>query len=176
MGLGCGGLGLLEAVRRIGEVSAAILFVGVEKQRIEPPVDIVMVCDVVARALGRIELTYMPDQVAYPPLRRCPARQHLGLIEQDREQVGDAAIFNDERAIHVGFAEREFRIEENSVLSLSGREPHRDRIAGAIAAGEFCPACGRACQRTAANELPQKTTQQTVHQTTRPNDPARCRF
>src|SRR5205823_12364448 len=141
------------------EIGAAILFGGVEKQRIEPPVDIVMVCDVVARALGRIELTYMPDQVAYPPLRRCPARQHLGLIEQDREQVGDAAIFDDERAVHVGFAEREFGIEENSALSLRGPEPHRDRIASAVAKDELCPACGHACQRTAANEFLQKETQ-----------------
>ncbi len=105
----------------------------------------------------------MPDQVTQPPLQLGPARQYLGLIHQDHQGIGDRAAFDDEGAVHVDFAQREFGIEKNAAFRLSGQESHRNRLSGAVAAAKPGATGGRKVHRAAANELLQKITQQTVH-------------
>ena len=158
-----GELGIVEGGVRRFEIGAAILLVGVEEERIQPSVEIVVVGDVVLRAAARIELSEMPDRVAQPPLQLGPARHHVGLIHQDRERVRDRAVLDDEGAFHVDFAERKFGVQKNPALGLGRQEPHRHRPAGSISAAEFCSACSGKVHRAAANELLQAITQQTVH-------------
>ena len=166
-----GKLGIVKA--RIGrlEIGAAILFVGIEEERIEPAVEIVMARDIVPGAAARIELLGMPDQVSQPPLQLGPARQDFGLADQDRQRVRDRTLLDDECPVHIDFAQREFRIEQDPPFGVGGEEPDGYRFAGAIATGKSGPARGRESHRPAANELLQKITQQTVHRNHRKSDP-----
>jgi hypothetical protein len=87
----------------------------------------------------------------------------LGLIHQDSQRVGDRTILDDEAALHVNFAQRKFRVEQNPAFGVGGQESYGNRLAGSVAAGEFCPARGRKRHRAAADELIEEVTQQTVH-------------
>ena len=51
------------------EIRAAVLPIGIEEQRIEIRVEIIMVRDVPSRALGRIELLQPARDVADQPVR-----------------------------------------------------------------------------------------------------------
>src|SRR5260370_24208015 len=104
----------------------------------------------------------MPDQITQPPLQLGPARQNLGLIEQDRERVRDRAIFNDETPLHIDFAERKLRVEQNPAFGVGGEESHVDRLAGSIAADKFGPALSRKRRRPSAHYLRPELSQQTV--------------
>ena len=118
------------------EIAAAILPVGVEEQRIEPAVEIVMMRHVAARAPARIELAEAPGEVAEEPLQPRPVR-HVGILpEHDGEHVGDRALLDHESAVHVGFAELQFGIEQDAPFGGAGGKAHRDRLAGAIAEGQ----------------------------------------
>ena len=122
-----GELGIVERRVRRFEIGAAVLLVGIEEEGIEPPVEIVVARDIVLRTAARIELLGMPDQIAQPPLQLGPARQYFGLIQQDRQRIGDRAILDDEGAVHVDFAERQFRVEQNPAFGFGGQESHGDR-------------------------------------------------
>ena len=161
-----GELGIVERRVRRFEIGAAILPVGVEEEGIEPPVEIVMMGDVVPRPAAPIELPDVPAEIAQPPLQPGPARHHFGLVEQDCERIRDRAVLDHERAVHIGFAKRQFGIEEDAALGPFAQEPRRHRTAGAITAGKFGPARGREGHRAAANELTQEITQQTIHRST----------
>jgi hypothetical protein len=104
-------------------------------------------------------------------LQSGPARQQVGLIQQDGQRVGDRAVLDHERAFHVDFAEREFGVEQDPPLGIPGQETDRDRLAGSVTTGELCPARGRENHRPAADELPKKETQQAVHRNHPMNDP-----
>ncbi len=158
-----GKLGFVKARIRRLEIGAAILLVGIEEERIEPAVEIVMARDIVPRATAWIELLGVPDQVSQPPLQLGPARQDIGLAEQDRQRIRDRTLFDDECPLHVDLAQREFWIEQDSPFGVGGEESDGYRFAGAIATGKTGPARGRERHRPAANELRQKVTQQTVH-------------
>ena len=67
-----GDLGVVEGLVGGLEVGAAILAVGVEEQRIELAVEVVVVRDVAARALRRIELPQPAVEVSDQPLQARP--------------------------------------------------------------------------------------------------------
>ena len=167
-----GELGIVQRRIRRFEIGATVLLVGIEEERIQPPVEIVVARDIVSRTAARIELADMPDQIAQPPLQLGPARQYFGLIEQDRQHVGNRALLDDEGAFHVDFAERKLRVQQNPALGIRRSGTGRDRLAGSVAAGKSCPARGRERHRAAANELIQEVTQQTVHRNHQMSDPA----
>ena len=116
-----GQLGVVERRIRGLEIGAAVLLVGVEEQRIEPAIEIVMARDIGFRPRGRIELLGVPDEIAQPPLQPRPARQQVGLIEQDGQRVGNRGVLDHERAFHVDFAERKLGIEQNPPLGVGVR-------------------------------------------------------
>jgi hypothetical protein len=49
-----------------------------------------------------------------------PTREHFGLAEQDLQRVRDRAVLDHEGTVHIGFAERQFGIEENTTLGTFG--------------------------------------------------------
>ena len=59
-----GQLGVVERLIGRFEIGAAVLLIGIQKQRVEPPVQIVVVGDIALRAPARIELLQMPKQEA----------------------------------------------------------------------------------------------------------------
>src|SRR5689334_14746364 len=72
-----GELGVVERRIRRLKIGAAVLLVGIQKERIEPSVEIVVTSDIIFRAAARIELADMPDEISKPPLHLGPARQYL---------------------------------------------------------------------------------------------------
>jgi hypothetical protein len=68
-----GELGIVERLIGRFEIGAAILPVGVEKQRVEPAIEIIMVRDIAARLPPGVELRYSAMEIADEPLRPGPA-------------------------------------------------------------------------------------------------------
>ena len=128
-------LGVVERLLGALEIAAAVLPVGVEEQRIEPAIEIVMMRHVVARAPARIELLQTAVKEAQQPLRPRPVRNVGILAKHDGQHVGDRAPLDHERAVHIGLAEFELGIEENSPLGCAGGKAHPYRLAGPIAEG-----------------------------------------
>src|SRR5260370_7961647 len=110
-----------------------------------------------------MELRGSRDQITQPPLQLGPARQNLGWIEEDRERVRDRAIFNDETPLHIDFAERKLRVQQNPAFGVGGQESHGDRLAGSIAADKFGPPRSRKPHPPPPNKLLQEITQPTSH-------------
>ena len=158
-----GELGVVQRRVRRFEIGATVLLVGIEEEGIKAAIEIVMVRDVVQGLAARIELLGMPDEVTQTPLQLGPARQYFGLIHQDRQCIRNRAILDDEGSVHVDFAERKFRVEQNPAFGLGGQEPDPDRFPGPVAAAEFRSTRGREGHRAAADELLQEVTQQTIH-------------
>src|SRR4029079_15593339 len=127
------------------------------------------------RGFARRELRYVKLQQpaveeTQPPLQPCPGRWRAigGLAEHDRQQVGDGAVLDPERAVHVGFAELDLGVEEHAALGGPGGEMDRDAGRAAIADGESPPARRGEPEGPAAYESLQQTSQQPVH---RPHPP-----
>ena len=117
-------LGELRVIKRRVrgfEIGAAILLVAVEEKRIEPAVEIVMVRHVVARAGPQVQLLQAAKQVAHQPRQRPIRRRDRLLTQQDRKHVSNRAVFDDEGAVHIGFAELQLGVHQNRALRLRSR-------------------------------------------------------
>ena len=131
-------LGELRVVERLVgrlEISAAVLPVGVEEERIEPAVQIVVVGDITPRPGGQIELLQPALEVAGEPLRTSPDRRHsVGrLAEHEGKEIGDCAFLDLQRAVHVGFADLHLGVEHHCALRRLAGETQRHRSSGAVA-------------------------------------------
>src|SRR5689334_9035605 len=84
--------------RQIGffEICAAVLPIGVQKERVKSSIEIVMMRDVAARPWTRIKLAQTAPQIAQQPLRSCPVRNLRLLAEGNSENVGDRTFFDHE--------------------------------------------------------------------------------
>ena len=118
-------LGELRLVERlIGrlEIGAGILPVGVEEERVEPAVEVVVMRDVAPRAAARIELLRPPAQDSACSHAAAPRRRTLGASGRGRcEQVRDRAVFDHQPAVHIGFAEPQLGIEQHAALGAARR-------------------------------------------------------
>src|SRR4051794_41500774 len=148
-----GELGVVERCVGTFEVGATVLLVGVEEEGIEPPVEVVVAGYIVPGTAPWIELPDMPEEVPQPPLQLGPPRQYLGLVHQDGERVSDRALFDDEGAFHVDFAERELGVQQHPPLGVGGQEPGANRITGPVAAGKCSPPGVEKGIRPAGNKL-----------------------
>lgn len=84
--------------------------------------------------------------------------QDVGLIEQNAQRIGDATLFDDKTAIHVGLAKCKLGVEESSALGIVGEEADGDRIARSVAAGKPFAVCHGHGHRAAANEFGERET------------------
>src|SRR5439155_3038623 len=114
-------LGELSIVERLVggfEIGAAVLAIRIEEQGVEPAVEIVMMRDVALRATARIELLQAAVKIADEPLRPGPQRRPAvaSLRQHDAKYVGNRAAFDDDAAVHIGFAEAQFGVDENAAL------------------------------------------------------------
>ena len=130
-----GQLGVVERLVLRLEIGAAVLPVGVEKQRVETPVEIVVVRNVAPRARTRIELLQAPTQIAQQPLRPRPARWPAAdaAVAENGKQVCDRALLDPQVAVHIGLAELELGIEQDGALGGLAGEADRDRRTAAVA-------------------------------------------
>ena len=161
-----GELGVVEQLVGGFEIGAGVLPVGIQEQRIEPAVEIVMMRDVAPRARRHIELLQPPVEKAQPPLQSRPVRRHAvgGLTEHDREQVGDGALLDPQGAVHVGFAEPDLGIEQHAALRRLGHEADCDRGPAAVAKNSESGATRRGePEDSPANKSLEQQSQQPVH-------------
>src|SRR5712691_3567559 len=129
-----GELGVIERLVAGLEIGAAVLPVGVEEQRIELAVEIVVVRDVAPRPRARIELLQAAIEKTDEPLQLRPRGWPAvaTLTKHDGKDVGDRALLDHDAAIHVGFAESQLGIDEDATLGRSGGEADRHGPARAV--------------------------------------------
>ena len=72
--------------------------------------------DIAARAGTQIQLLQTAEQIADEAGHRPIARPDPVLTQQQRQHIGDRAPFNDEGAVHIGFAELQLGIEQHPPL------------------------------------------------------------
>ena len=120
------------------EIGAAVLPVGIKKQRVKLAVEIVVMRRVAPRSRARIELFDAAMEVADEPSQPRPRRQSAlaGLTEHDGKDIGDRALFDDDAAVHIGFTKPQRGIEEDAALGCSRGEADRRRRAGPVAEGK----------------------------------------
>src|SRR5262245_54715328 len=134
-----------------------------------------MVRDIAPGALARIKLGQSAPDVAQKPLRACPTG-HLGfLAEHNGKYVGDCALLNHQRTIHIRFPELEFGVEQYSDFSRARRETHCDRRASAIAKSKSLSPRGGELERTPPDECTEQSLKQPVHRPPPSPQSPRCR-
>ena len=110
------------------------MLVRVEEELIKPAVEIVVMRHIAPRARAQIELLDAAKQLADHAQRHRPFRRRLALLPQeDSEDISDRALFDDERAVHIGFAQPKLGIEQDLAKRARGREPHDGGCAATIA-------------------------------------------
>ena len=111
-------LGLVEAHLRRLEIGAGILEVRVEEERVEPPVEVVVVRGIVAGAGLRVRDMHVPGQAAEAGEQVGePARPRVLFVRQDeREEIVERPVLDDEAAVHERFAELHLRVEDDGAL------------------------------------------------------------
>jgi hypothetical protein len=124
-----------------------------------------VVRDVAARTLGRIELPQTPIEISDQPLQACPQRRLAvtALREHHRQHVRDRSLLDDERAVHIGFAEPQLGIEQHATLGCGGGKADCDRGTATVAEGENCPARGRHPQITSSDKVSQCHSKKPIH-------------
>jgi hypothetical protein len=159
-----GELGVVERGRGRLEIAAAVLAVGVEKQRIELLVEIIVMRDVALGAAAQIELLEPPPDEPRPVERMGPAqRVAVARPHRHREQVGDRALLDHEGAVHVGFAELELGLEQNADLGAPAGEACRHHRPVSVAECENFSSCGRQAQVATPDQTRDQHSQQPIH-------------
>jgi hypothetical protein len=166
-------LGIVEGLTGRFEIGAAVLAVGIEKQRIEPVVEIVVMRDIASRAPPPIELAQPAVEITQNPQRPGPEGRLRGRSQQDGEHVGDRALLEDERAVHVGLAELEIGIENDVTFGHPRGKPQRERLAGPIAQDVSGTARRGDLKIARANRSAQCQANQPVHHTRSAGDDGR---
>ncbi len=106
------GLGLLQAVLRIGVVGAAILPVVVEEELVQLVLEVIMMGDVALRPGGAVAAEQpLPAQLALLDRLAVVAAFLPPVVGGDQlEQVEDRPVLDDQPAVHIGFADRQARV------------------------------------------------------------------
>src|SRR4051794_40426677 len=98
------GLRPLEAIRRVGEISAAVLTVCVEEGRVELVGEVVMVSDIAPGPFRRVPAEETLDRS--PP----PLAEHLARLTRilpaigagnNFEEIENGAVLDDQAAVHI---------------------------------------------------------------------------
>src|SRR5262249_10577774 len=110
-----GELGVVEAVLRSFEIGAAVLVVGVEEERIEAAVEIVVAGDIAPRSAAQIQLPDPPPPETKQRNRRGPPWPDK-LRRDEIDKLRDRPAIDHEGAVHVGFAELEVGIKQHRPL------------------------------------------------------------
>src|SRR5215475_3522177 len=109
-------LRIIERLVRSLEIGAAILAIGIEKQRIQMAIKIVVVRDIPPRAAAQVELLKMAPEKPQQPLRLRPSprRTDAALAEDETKKVGYRTFFDHKRPVHIGFTELELGVDQDA--------------------------------------------------------------
>ena len=128
-------LRLFQGRGRCRVVAAGVLPVRVEKEVVQPARQVVVVMHVPARPLHRV-VRHQPAQPAFrdvQPLEDAVAFQMAHVVDGDDEQSLQIACLDQQAAVHVGFAEGQFRIEQQLALGRPVGQPDLDPLTATVA-------------------------------------------
>ena len=138
-----GEMALLVELRRLeivvgpAEIGAGILPVLVEEELVEPLREVIVMGDVLARAMHRIVLLQPAQELAEPGIEGAQRvdRRALHVPRGEVDEIVDRpAVLDRQRAVHIGLADMEPRVEEE--LAAEGAVVQPDRHLGPGLAGE----------------------------------------
>ena len=158
----CASSRLLDAIL---EVRAGILHVVVEEELIEPPVEVVVVVDVLARTARRVDLVQPADESAIagaeaePPRRR----QALDIGLSQIQEVVDRPDLHDHAAVHVVLAELQVGVKHDLPLGGCLGKADAHEFAGVIAEAMGLTIGIDDLKRPLGNHPLQECVQQSVH-------------
>ena len=139
------GLRLIEAVRRIGEIGAAILAVDVEEEVVESIVQIIMMGDVAPRGACAVETLKPPlepilDEAGQRTAQGDPPLFPFAVGADEVDQVANVALLKDDPPVHIGFGGMEMRIARNEAHDPFVGHADRHRPDRRIGRAEGLPA------------------------------------
>ena len=158
-------LRLFEALARMLEIGARILPVGVQKEFVEPVVQIVMARDIAPRPGSIVALVEVTQrypklvQVDQPPW--AAAQQQVAFAQLNH--VVEIAVSDLEPSVHVEFAERQGRIEHYLPLGCPIRDANAEPGACAIAKGSDGSVRALDFEAAHANQLREEIRKQRTH-------------
>ena len=159
-----GELRLLQTQIRCVEIGTAILPVGVQEQRVQAIVEIVVMRDVAPRAAAQIELPQVAGEPPRCSRQLCPKGGSCGgLIDQKGHQVGYRALLDHQLAVHVEFAKGEFGIKQETADRAFGQETELDRVTRTVAAMKMRAVSRDNAERPMADGGRQTTAKQSIH-------------
>ena len=169
-----GGLRFLQRFTAGREIGAGIESFFVQKQRIQPSVQVIMMRDVAPGPRHRVVLLHAAQGLAQPPdrgLDRVPTARG-DVADQQRHHIIDRTVPRPQLPVHIQLPEREGGVEQQPPLRLGGGEVERGHPAR-LAGGEFMGhAIGCAHrQMTDAHEAPKAGQQQSPDQSFAHDDP-----
>ena len=150
-----GVLRFVEAGDAVFPIGAGILQVGVEEERIEPSVEVVVRMDVLLRPAERVDL---PETAGgQPPAAdgdHPPRRQGVARIAEDhREEVEDRPLFDDHPPFGELLAELEIGVVDDRRLGLAAGEAHAHGLGPPVAEGVLVTLGIDDLERSLANGL-----------------------
>jgi hypothetical protein len=149
-----GELRLVQRLPRPLKIGARILLVVVEKQVVEPPVEIVVMRDVAAGTALGIVLRNAPEEAArhIDELGVPGDGGRIRVEHQERQKIGDIAAFDAQPIVHVEFAEGELRVGDQPQGCPAVGKHHAQCRRRPVADCEDPPVVESNLQRAAPNE------------------------
>jgi hypothetical protein len=99
--------------------------------------------DIGPRARAQVELLQTAEQIAQRARHRPIAHAEWLLAQQQSQDIGDGALLDDQRAVHIGFTELQLGIEQHRALGRRVAKPDSDRVSRSVAERASPPARGR---------------------------------
>src|SRR3984893_407126 len=156
------------------EISARILPVGVEEERIEPAVEVVVMMNILARASARIELCGAAAEIARGSNGERGKRRRGRVLRFDEiEKIGERALGDAEALVHIGFAEPEIGIGQNPQQRGRAVEGDGNWFAGSVADRERAFGAEQYLQRSPPHALSHYAFKPPLHDRTRPQPPSK---
>src|SRR5262249_50778714 len=110
------------------EIGAGILAVEIEEKVVELILEIIVMRHIALRPADRVVLLDLSNQalpgVGKPNERDVLARRHVAA--EQVEEIVDASAVNRDRAVHVGFTQRQARTQQQPYAGPPGVDPHGD--------------------------------------------------
>ena len=121
-------LRLFQAVARVGEVSAAVIAVGVEEQLVQFVVEVIMVRDVLARRSGVVAAEARAELAHHALLERAamPAILEPAVADDQLDQFEHRPLIEAQAAVHIGLTDHQPRVTHQVEQHLAIVHPQDD--------------------------------------------------
>ncbi len=127
-------LGLVE-IRTRQEVGTRVLFIGVEEEIVDGAVDIVVVGDITLATPGWIELldSAQPESETIEQPEPLGRLVRIEIAHRQVQEFIEITLLDQQATAHIGFTDRQLRIERDSTLGRFVGKANDDLSTGPIA-------------------------------------------